>query len=179
MSQLPQVDPAMDHIAGAVTSAIVLVEYGDFQCPYCGAAYFELKKLQRAMGEQLCLVFRHFPLTQMHEHALQAAEFAEAAGSTGRFWEMHDILFERQDALEQRDLIAYARSLGMDKALIEATLAHRFEAAIRRDFSGGVRSGVNGTPCLFINGNRFDGPATADVLLQTFAHLDQHHRGRK
>ena len=166
MGQLKPAVSAADHHQGALTARIVLVEYGDFECPYCGAAYPELKAVQRALGDDLCFVFRNFPLANAHPHALRAAQFAEAAARIDRFWQMHDTLFEHQDALDDEDLIGYARELGFDRALIEATLRGDFEAKVRADFSGGVRSGVNGTPCLFIDGRRYEGPASAEALVQ-------------
>jgi protein-disulfide isomerase len=166
MSALPPVDAKVDHVAGSLSADFVLVEYGDFQCPYCGAAYYELKKLQQTLGDRLCLVFRHFPLTQAHPHALKAAQFAQAAGTVGKFWEMHDLLFENQDALGDASLVGYAKVLQLDDALIKEASGDRFEAAVRHDFRSGVRAGVNGTACLFINGSRYNGPAQSDELLQ-------------
>ncbi|GAA0719457.1 DsbA family protein [Dokdonella soli] len=172
MSHLtPAVGPA-DHVQGPRDAGIVLVEYGDFECPYCGEAYPELKALQQAMGDALCFVFRHFPLTNAHPHAERAAEFAEAATTIGRFWEMHDLLYENQEALDDRSLVGYAAQLGFDKALIESTLRGDFAERVRHDFTGGVRSGVNGTPCLFINGQRYDGPRDADSLIELFRRQD-------
>jgi protein-disulfide isomerase len=166
MSRLTQdVGPA-DHVLGSRDAGIVLVEYGDFECPYCGEAYVELKAVQEAMGDALCFVFRNFPLGSMHPHAERAAEFAEAAATIDRFWEMHDVLYENQQALDERSLVAYATELGFDRALIESASRGDFAARVRQDFSGGVRSGVNGTPCLFINGQRYDGPRDADSLVQ-------------
>ena len=165
MSQLrPPVSEA-DHAQGRRDAPIVLVEYGDFECPFCGAAYPQLKAVQEAMGDDLCFVFRHFPLSQAHPHAERAAEFAEAAGTIDRFWEMHDVLFENQHALDARSLAGYAAALGCDVALIEAALQGQFAAKVRADFTSGVRSGVNGTPCLFINGQRFQGAWDAESLL--------------
>ena len=165
MSQLrPPVSEA-DHAQGPRDARIVLVEYGDFECPYCGAAYPQLKAVQEAMGDELCFVFRHFPLTQAHPHAERAAEFAEAAGTIGRFWEMHDVLFENQQALDARSLATYATALACDAALIESALLGAFAAKVRGDFTSGVRSGVNGTPCLFINGQRFEGAWDTETLL--------------
>jgi protein-disulfide isomerase len=155
-----------DHVQGPKDAPVVLVEYGDFECPYCGDAYPELKAVQRAMGDGLCFVFRHFPLNQSHPHAQRAAEFAEAAATVGRFWEMHDLLFENQRALGDRSLTAYAEKLGMDRKLIEAALGGEFAARVRRDFRSGVRSGVNGTPSLFINGERYEGARDPETLLQ-------------
>jgi len=161
-------DPAVDHIAGSVDAEFVVVEYCDFECPYCRAAYYELKRLRQVLGSRLCLVFRHFPLTQIHPHALRAASFAQAAGSVGKFWAMHDVLFENQRMLDERSLVGYARAVGMGEPLIEEALGDRFEAAVRRDIRGGVHSGVHGTPYLFLNGDRFDGRVTSAVLLQAF-----------
>lgn len=157
-----------DHTQGPLDAGIVLVEYGDFECPYCGEAYPELKAVQKAMGDSLCFAFRNFPLSNAHPHAEHAAEFAEAAATIDRFWEMHDLLYENQQALDDRSLIGYATKLGFDKALIESVLRGEFAARVRRDFTSGVRSGVNGTPCLFVNGQRYDGPRDADSLIDMF-----------
>jgi protein-disulfide isomerase len=165
MSQLkPDVGPD-DHCEGPRDARIVLVEYGDFECPYCGEAYPELKAVQQAMGDALCFVFRHFPLSQAHPHAQRAAEFAEAAATIGRFWEMHDLLYENQQALDDRSLAIYAAKSGCDPALIESALRGDFSARVRKDFTSGVRSGVNGTPCLFINGQRHEDAWDAATLL--------------
>ena len=171
MSELkPPVGDA-DHVQGPRDAAIVLVEYGDYQCPYCGAAYPQLKAVQQAMGNRLCFVFRNFPLTNLHPQAMRAASFAEAAATVGKFWEMHDVLFENQRRLNDRSLVEYAQRVGLDDGLVEAALQGNFEPKIRADFKTGVRSGVNGTPTLFVNGQRFDGPAEADALLEFFAGL--------
>ena len=168
MSELkPPVGPD-DHTQGPLDAPIVLVEYGDYECPYCGEAYPELKAVQKAMGDSLCFVFRNFPLSQAHPHAARAAEFAEAAATIGRFWEMHDMLYENQSALDDRSLIVYATQLGFDQALIESALRGDFSTRVRRDFASGVRSGVNGTPSLFVNGRRYDGPRDADSLIDLF-----------
>jgi protein-disulfide isomerase len=168
MSQLrPPVNEA-DHVQGRRDAPIMLVEYGDFECPYCGAAHPQLKAVQAAMGDALCFVFRHFPLSQAHPHAQRAAEFAEAAATIGRFWEMHDLLFEHQRALDDRSLAGYALALGFDAALIAAALRGDFAAKVRADFTSGVRSGVNGTPCLFINGLRVEGAWDAASLIAAF-----------
>ncbi|MGH9886565.1 MAG: DsbA family protein, partial [bacterium] len=103
-----------DHAAGSRDAPTVLVEYGDFECPHCGAAYPMLKAVQRSLGDQLRFVFRNFPLVEQHPHAQQAAEAAEAAAVQGKFWEMHDMLFEHQNALETADLVGYARARGLD-----------------------------------------------------------------
>ncbi|MDE1568618.1 DsbA family protein [Aquabacter sp. P-9] len=154
-----------DHVAGPATAAVTLVEYGDYQCPYCGEAYPELKAVQRAMGHGLRFVFRNFPLVEVHAHALRAAQFAEAAAEAGRFWEAHDLLYENQEALGDQSLLAYGQHLGLDRALLMAAFEGRHDDKIQRDFLGGVRGGVNGTPCLFINGRLYEGPRDAANLV--------------
>ena len=155
-----------DHVQGPATAPVTLVEYGDYECPSCGQAYPIVKELQRRLGSQLRFVFRNFPLATAHPHAERAAEAAEAAGSQGRFWPIHDVLFENQDALDDEDLVRYAAALGLDESQFVADLAGRAHAArVREDFMGGVRSGVNGTPTFFINGGRHDGPFDLETLL--------------
>ena len=164
MSHLPAID-TNDHVQGPRDAAVVLVEYGDFECPYCGEAYPELKAVQAALGDALCFVFRHFPLSTMHPHAARAAEFAEAAATVGRFWEMHDWLYENQSTLDDRHLVAQAERLGLSRPLIDDALGGEFSARVHRDFVGGTRAGVNGTPCLFINGQRHEGDWDAPSLI--------------
>ena len=156
---------ARDHIAGPAQAPVTLVEYGDYECPYCGQAYIVMEELEDVFGNLLRVVFRHFPLTNVHPHAQHAAEAAEAAGAQDSFWEMHDYLFEHQEALEDEDLIGYADDLGLDMARFGRDLAeHRFAARIREDVLSGIRSGVNGTPTFFINGVRHDGLYDFDSL---------------
>jgi protein-disulfide isomerase len=148
-----------DHIRGPRTAPVTLVEYGDYECPFCGQAYYVVKDLQRRAGNLVRFVFRYFPLTTIHPHAERAAEAAEAAGAQGRFWEMHDCLFENQQALEDEDLLEYAALVGLDiPRFVRDMREGRHLARIREDFLSGVRSGVNGTPTFFINGVRHDGP---------------------
>jgi protein-disulfide isomerase len=155
-----------DHIQGPAEAPVTLVEYGDYECPYCGAAYPIVKELQARLGEKLRFVFRNFPITTSHPHAQQAAEAAEAAASQGRFWEMHDVLYENQKRLRDPDLRAYAEQLGLDREKFDEDLAEHVHAArIREDFMSGVRSGVNGTPTFYINGSRHDDSYEADTLL--------------
>ena len=149
---------ARDHAQGPETAPVTLVEYGDYECPYCGRAYPIVKALQRHMGGSLRFVFRNFPISEIHPHAAKAAEAAEAAGERGKFWEMHDLLFEHQKALGVEDLAGYAQRLGMDLDAFADQLGRgAFEPRVREDFMSGVRSGVNGTPTFFINGARHDG----------------------
>ena len=168
MSRLtPPVSPR-DHAQGGARSLVTLVEYGDFECPHCGAAHPMVKQIQQAMGAKLRFVYRHFPLTRIHPHALHAAEMSEAAAQHGKFWPMHDLLFEHQDALDDESLLVYATSLGIDARWAAAALADgRFQRRVRDDFASGVRSGVNGTPTFFINGERFDG--SLDTLLESLS----------
>ena len=147
-----------DHVEGAATAPITLVEYGDYQCPYCGMAYPIVKELQRELGTQLRFVFRNFPLSDMHPHAEHAAEAAEAAGAQGAFWPMHDLLFEHQKHLEDRDLLRYGTEAGIDVERLSGELADgSWAKRVREDFRSGVVSGVNGTPTFFVNGERYDG----------------------
>ena len=165
----PPVGPD-DHAAGPANAPVTLVEYGDFECPYCGQAYPIVKALQERLGTRLRFVFRNFPLSESHPHAEHAAEAAEAAGAQGQFWEMHDALYEHQRALRDPALIGYATDLGLDAARVARELGTgAWTARVRADFLSGVRSGVNGTPTFFINGERYDGSwgdidGFADVL---------------
>jgi protein-disulfide isomerase len=148
---------ARDHAAGPEGAPVTLVEYGDYECPYCGMAYPIVKRAQQKLGSRLRFVFRNFPLAESHPHARLAAQAAEAAAAQGRFWEMHDLLFEHQDALEAKDLVSYAKSLGLDTAQFARDLeAGTYAKRVRDDFRSGVRSGVNGTPTFFVNGHRYD-----------------------
>jgi protein-disulfide isomerase len=147
-----------DHRIGPATAPVTLVEYGDYQCPYCGAAYPVTKELLRILGDDLQLVYRHFPLSQIHPLAYDAALAAEAAGGQGRFWEMHEQLYAHQDRLAPDDLLSYARAVGVDLDRFARDLAERtYEPKVRADFLSGVRSGVNGTPTFFVNGVRHNG----------------------
>jgi protein-disulfide isomerase len=156
-----------DHVLGPATAPVTLVEYGDYECPFCGAAHATLEQVRQVMGDDLRFVYRHFPLTQIHPHAYQAAEAAEAAGAQGRFWEMHDLLFENQDRLGLRDLIGYAGALDLDlERFVTELRGHAHAVRLREDFLSGVRSGVNGTPTLFVNGVRHDGGYELESLLE-------------
>jgi len=148
-----------DHTAGPDEAPVTLVEYGDYECPYCGMAYPIVKEIQRKFGDQLRFVFRNFPLKEAHPHALHAAEAAESAGAQGKFWEMHDAIFEHQHALEDKHLVAYAEAIGIDPDRVADDLSNgTYVKRVREDFRSGVRSGVNGTPTFFINGERYNGP---------------------
>jgi len=166
-----------DHIRGTATAQVSLVEYGDYECPYCGEAYPMVEELQRALGDRLRFVFRHFPLTQMHPHAQVAAEAAEAAGGQGLFWEMHATLYTHQHALDGAHLIRYAIALGLDPISFRHALErHSYEARVRDDFLSGLRSGVNGTPTFFIDGIRYDGPPDFDSMQVVLAEVAEEKR---
>jgi protein-disulfide isomerase len=155
-----------DHIQGPADAAVTLIEYGDYECPYCGAAYPIVKEVQARMAERLRFVFRNFPISTAHPHAEQAAEAAEAAATQGSFWEMHDLLYENQQRLRDEDLRSYAEKLGLDVERFVRELAEHVHAdRVHEDFMSGVRSGVNGTPTFYINGARHDDSYDAETLL--------------
>jgi protein-disulfide isomerase len=152
------VDPERDHIRGPADAPVTLVEYADFECPYCGQAEPVIRELLAEFGRDLRYVFRHLPLEDVHEHARLAAEAAEAAGAQGKFWEMHDLLFQHQDALNKWDLIQYAEQLGLDMEQFEAKLRKRkFALRVAHDVESADLSGVTGTPTFFANGRRHHG----------------------
>jgi protein-disulfide isomerase len=157
-AQLTPPVTSADHVRGPDDAPVTLVEYGDYECPYCGMAHPIVERARQTLGSQLRFVFRHFPLAEAHPHARLAAQAAEAAGAQGKFWEMHDTLFEHQDALEPADILGYAESLGLDVARFTSELeAGTYARKVRDDFRSGVRSGVNGTPTFFVNGVRYEG----------------------
>jgi protein-disulfide isomerase len=161
MSNSPQLKIPVskdDHFQGPDKAPLVLVEYGDYQCPHCGHAYPIVKRLQKELGAKLKFVFRNFPLAEAHPDAVNAAKVAEAAALQNKFWEMHDILFEKQNNLSVENLGDYAAELGLNvEDLNEAVGRAAIENRVESDFEGGVRSGVNGTPTFFVNGARYDG----------------------
>lgn len=155
-----------DHRAGRSDAPVTLLEYGDYECPYCGQAFPIVQEVRRRLGARLQFVFRNFPLGQSHPHAEHAAEVAEAAAAQGQFWPMHDRLFQRQFALDDEALIERARELQLDVERVRRELAdgtHR--ARVQEDVSSGIRSGVNGTPTFYINGVRHDGDYAIATLL--------------
>ena len=142
-----------DHIRGAEDAQVTLLEYGDYECVHCGRAYPIVEQLREHFGEQMRFVFRNYPNTDLHPHAKSAAEAAEAADTQGKFWEMHDVLFEKQDELEDEDLVRHATELGLDqKSFEQDLLEHRHASRVEQDLQGGQNSGVPGTPTFFING---------------------------
>ena len=160
------VRPERDHIRGPVSASVTLVEYGDYECPYCRAAHGVVQALQVQLQSRLGFVFRHFPLTTLHPHAQPAAEAAEAAGRQRGFWSMHDLLFVTDAPLTHTLFIAAAAAMGLDVPSFDADLAHHAHVPrIREDFISGVRSGVNGTPTFYINAVRHDGAWDFPTLL--------------
>lgn len=167
MTRLSVAVSEKDHRQGDAAAPVTLVEYGDYQCPSCGLAYPIVKRVQKHFGRRLSFVFRNFPLTQMHRYAEAAAETAEFAGAHSKFWEMHDLLYENQDRLDDQSLLDLAQQLHFAPAkLLEAWESKEFEPRVKADFSSGVRSGVNGTPTFFISGKRHDGPYDFDSLVE-------------
>jgi len=155
-----------DHSIGPEDAPVTLVEYGDYECPYCGRAFPIVQEVRRRLGDQLRFVFRNFPLAEIHPHAEHAAELAEAAAVRGRFWPMHDWLFMHQRRLGDSALLEGAAEVGLDVEGVRRELedgTHR--ARVREDFSSGVRSGVNGTPTFYINGIRHDGDYEVETLV--------------
>jgi protein-disulfide isomerase len=156
---------ARDHIQGRDDAPVTLLEYADYQCPYCGAVHPVIKRLQKALGKKLRFVFRNFPLTHSHPYALLAAEAAEAAGLQGKFWEMHDVIFENQTSLEPEILPAWAHQAGVDVAKFAKDIGQpAITQRIKDDYASGNESGVDGTPSFFINGIRFAGDDTFESL---------------
>lgn len=165
-TQLKLPDQTRDHIQGPGDAPIALLEYGDYECPFCGEVQPIVKEIQSQLGDDLCFAFRHFPLTNVHSHAEHAAEAAEAAGKQRSFWPMHETLFANQHALDDESLAEYAAALGLDEErLIEEVISGAYAGRVREDFKMGVRAGVNGTPCFFINGQRYDGARGLEPLL--------------
>jgi NhaA family Na+:H+ antiporter len=158
----------VDHVRGP-EAAPLLVEYGDYECPYSWQAFREIERVERRVPRGVCFVFRYFPLTEIHPHALAAA--AEAAASQDRFWDMHERLFHGQNALEDEDLRRYARDLGLDgERFDEDRASEAVFARIRRDVESGFDSGeVRGTPTLFVNGSVYRGPYDAATLVEVLS----------
>lgn len=159
-----------DHTLGPASAPVTLVEFGDYECPFCGAAQQSVREVLRVGGNRIRFAFRHFPLGEIHPHAKLAAEAAEAAGAQGRFWEMHELLFANQRALRPGDLLQHAAAVGLDLTRFAAELEqHRHAAAVRQHFLSGLRSGVNGTPSFFVNDVRHDGGYDVESLLSAVA----------
>jgi protein-disulfide isomerase len=159
------VDPDRDHIRGADDAPVTLVEYGDYECPYCGQAEAVVRELLVSFGHDLRYVWRHLPLNEVHPNAHAAAEAAEAAGAQGAFWEMHDRLFEHQDELTTVDLLLHAEALGLDADRVRNELdLHTYDQRLAEDVTSADASGVVGTPTFFVNGKRHHGDYDLDTL---------------
>jgi protein-disulfide isomerase len=167
MKQLTPPVNSRDHTFGEPGAPIELVEYGDYECPYCGRAYPVAKDIQQQLGKDMQFVFRNFPLSNIHPHAFSAAVATEAAGLQGKFWEMHDIIFENQKTLEAEDIFLFARRLGLDAERFKNDIQQKsLIDKVEGDFETGIRSGVNRTPTFFINGEKFNGEWSEGRLLQ-------------
>jgi protein-disulfide isomerase len=162
-----------DHILGRASAPVTLLEYGDYECPHCGAAHPIVQQVREHFGDTIGFVFRHFPLSQIHPNAEPAAESAEFCGAHGRFWEMHDGIYENQEHLGLPLLFTLVNTLGLSEAeLRDALVKGTYADKVKSDFLGGVRSGVNGTPTFFINGRRHDGSyAFGDLVSAVEANL--------
>jgi protein-disulfide isomerase len=170
MAMLRDPITSIDHAQGPDNAPVTLLEYGDYQCPYCGMAHPVIKRVQRQFGTRLRFVFRHFPLTELHPYAEPAAESAEFAGAYGRFWEMHDLLFANQDHLGLPLLFSAVGSLGLsEQSLRDALAARTYAPKVRRDFLTGIRSGVRGTPTLFLDGYLYEGAVEFGSLTAAIA----------
>jgi protein-disulfide isomerase len=161
-----------DHIQGNKNAPLELVEYGDYQCPHCGRAYPVIKEVQEAIGDSLKFVFRNFPLSDAHPDAFKAAVAAEAAALQDKFWEMHDIIYENQEQLDWRSLLVYATKIGLDLPRFKTDIEKdTIIAEVEDDFESGIRSGVNGTPSFFINGEKYEGSWDAYELTEYLTRL--------
>jgi protein-disulfide isomerase len=163
--QVPPVSQ-QDHVQGPAGAPVVLIEYGDYECPFCKQAEPVVRELRRRLGDHLQVVFRHFPRTDVHPHARHAAEAAEAAAAQGKFWEMHNLLFANQQALDDDHLVSYAASLGLDTDRFRRELSeHVYKERVHTDLVSAIDSGAHGTPTFFINGVKHEGSDTLEDLL--------------
>lgn len=157
----------IDHFYGNPAAPIELVEYGDYECPYCGRAYPIVKSIQQQLGDELKFVFRNFPLSKIHPNAFNASVATEAAGLQYKFWEMHDIIFENQKSLDEDYILLYASRIGLDLERFHSDVRQKMvQEKVEKDFESGIRSGVNRTPTFFINGVKYEGEWSGDELLQ-------------
>jgi protein-disulfide isomerase len=163
---------AHDHVRGSRSAVVSLVEYGDFECPYCRAAVDIVNELQKALGDQLSFAFRHFPMRDVHPHAQHAAEVSEAAAARGHFWQLHDRLFAAQDGLDDQSLIRYVGEMDLDADTVAQELdSHTFAREIEEEVHSGIASGVTGTPTFFIDGMRYDGSISLPKILTAIREL--------
>jgi protein-disulfide isomerase len=154
-----------DHTLGRADAPLTLLEYGDYECGYCRLAHPVVASVRARLGDRLCFVFRNMPLSEVHPHAELAAEAAEAAAAQGKFWQMHDALFEHRPPLSSTAIAALARRLELDMPRFHDDLTtHRFHERVQRDFLGAIKSGVAGTPAFFIDGEMYAGAAEENAL---------------
>jgi protein-disulfide isomerase len=167
MKQLVPAVNSEDHIKGNPEAVLELVEYGDYQCPYCGRAYRIVQQIERELGKDMKFVFRNFPLAKIHLQAKPAAVATEAAALQGRFWEMHDIIFENQQILSADNILLFAENIGLDTFQFENDIQRKelFDK-VEQDFRSGIRSGVNRTPSFYINGKKYEGDWEGNTLLK-------------
>lgn len=165
-----------EHVYGDEDAPVTVVEFGDFECPYCAAAAPVLRQLVDQSEGQVRLVWRHFPLFDTHPHALTAALAAEATTASGQFWKMHDLLFQHQDRLTDLDLGVYAAKLGLDGSSVVGDAAQQYRPAVERDYAAGIELGVSGTPTLFINGAVYTGRLDLGALQRSVRRCVQHAR---
>jgi len=162
----PQVT-AEDHVRGPDDAPVTILEYGDYECPYCRGAFRDVRRLVDEHPAHIRFVFRNFPIPQLHPHAEQAAEAAEAAAAQGRFWEMHDLLLQPYSHLDTESLVSYAEVIGLDIGRFRGELTDQAHAAkIQADIAEGVRNGVNATPKFYVNGQRVDGKVPLEHLVE-------------
>jgi formate-nitrite transporter family protein len=178
--KLKNVVTERDHVSGAADAPVTLLEYGNFECIHCGRTYPIIKEVQKLLGDNLRFVFRHFPTVRTHTHSLRAAEAAEAAGAQGKFWEMHDQLFTHQQALEDRDLLRYAKHIGLDverfaRDLSENTFLKQIEGDYNRSL---FDEHVTGTPTFYINEVPYTGATDAESLVDAIVQADSEGRIR-
>ena len=171
MKQLTPAVNSNDHIYGNQNAVIELVEYGDYECPYCGQAYSIIKSMQEELGQDLKFVFRNFPLSKIHPFAFAAAVAAEAAGLQDKFWEMHDTIFENQKVLSIESLIDFAETIDLNLGAFKRDIQkHTLSEKVDLDFESGLRSGVNKIPSFYINGSKYEGEWEKDELFQHLKH---------
>ena len=146
-----------DHMRGSINAPISIIEYGDYECPYTGMAYPIVKEISNRFNNKVLFVFRNFPLNYIHPHAQHAAEAAEAAAAQDKFWQMHDYLFEHQNALDDSHLLQYAKKVGLDLSKFKKDMTgHVYAPLIEKSLKGGIDDGVEGTPTFFVNGKRYE-----------------------
>jgi protein-disulfide isomerase len=172
MAKLKPPVSELDHAQGNLKFPIVLLEYGDFQCPHCGAAYPILKQIEKAYKTKMAFVFRHFPLAEIHPYAQAAAVASEAAANQNRFWEMHDLIFENQEDLGVEMLLQLAEALKLDMKIFQHDFKNqKLFDKVEKDFESGIVSGVNGTPSFFINGSKYNGAYDFPSMTEALDHL--------